>query len=444
LDAFDDEDFGRRARRLRVDTLIWLRWLAILGQSAAVLVAHFALGLEFPILACFLCIGVSVAANGALRMRFSVSHRLDDFWAATILGFDIAQLAALLCLTGGLGNPFSILFLAPVMTSAVSLPVRRTFGLLAFMLVCATAIELWHWPLRWPGGAVSQPPALYAVGVLTAIAVSAIFVTIYASRVAGEARQLASALTATELILAREQHLSQLDGLAAAAAHELGTPLATVALVVHELAAQPQIAAHCADDLRLAEEQVGRCRSILGKLSSPETIAEASLEETTLGELIEEIAAPHRLLDVEIAVEREGPAPEPICRRNAGMIHALNNLVENAVSFAESRVSIRASWTGAIVKITIADDGPGFPPQVLARLGEPYISTRGSARRREGEIAGGMGLGLFIANALLERSGATLEIANAPPSQSGAAATIVWPRAAFEHGRLSRRQALEG
>jgi len=443
LDAFDDEDFGQRARRLRVDTLIWLRWLAIFGQSAAVIIAHFALGLEFPIIACFLCIGASVVLNAGLRMRFPVSHRLDDFWAANILGFDIAQLAALLCLTGGLANPFSILFLAPIMTSAVSLPLRRTLALLAFTLVCATALQLWHWPLRWPGGADFQPPALYGVGLWTAIAVSAIFVTIYANRIAEEARQLASALTATELILAREQHLSQLDGLAAAAAHELGTPLATVALVVHELAAQPLIAAHCAEDLRLVEEQVGRCRSILRKLSSPATIEDSSIQETTIGELIEEIAAPHRLLDVAIVVEREGPAPEPVCRRNPGMIHGLNNLVENAVSFAESRVAIRASWTGSTVTIVIADDGPGFPPQVLARLGEPYISTRGAARRREGEVAGGMGLGLFIANALLERSGASLAIANAPPSQSGAVATIVWPLAAFEHARLSRRQALD-
>ena len=448
MQAFDDEDFGRRARRLRVDTLIGLRWLAILGQSVAVLVARFALGLDFPILSCFLCIGASVALNGALRMRFPVSHRLDDFWAAAILGFDIAQLAALLCLTGGLGNPFSILFLAPVMTSAVSLPLRRTFGLLGFMLVCAAAIELWHWPVRWPGGAVFQPPALYDGGALTALAVSAIFVALYAGRVAGEARQLATALTATELILAREQHLSQLDGLAAAAAHELGTPLATVALVVHELAAQPQIAAQCGDDLRLAEEQVGRCRSILRRLSSPETIAGASLEETTLGELVEEIAAPRRLLDVEIVVEHEGREPEPACRRNAGMIHALNNLVENAVSFAERRVVLRASWTSAIVKIVIADDGPGFPTQLLARVGEPYISTRGAGRRRTGEdsdtAAGGLGLGLFIANALLERASATLQIVNAPAPGSGAVATIVWPRGVFEQGRQSRRQAQEG
>lgn len=413
------------------------------GQTTAVLVAYFGLGLTFPFAACFLIIGASVGLNAALRVRFPVTHLLNDSWAAYILGFDIAQLAALLLLTGGLANPFSILFLAPVMISAVSLPLRRTLGLLFFTLVCATALQLWHWSLGWPDGEAFQPPALYGVGMWTAIAVSAVFVTIYGNRIAEQARQLAGALTATELSLARQQHLSQLDGLAAAAAHELGTPLATVALVVHELAAQPLVAAQCAEDLRLVEDQVGRCRSILGKLSSPATIEASSLEETTLGDLIEVIVTPHRLLDVEIAVEREGPAPEPICRRNAGMIYGLTNLVENAVSFAESRVAIRASWTSSIVKIVIADDGPGFPPQVLARLGEPYISTRGAARRRESEAAGGMGLGLFIANALLERSGASLEIANAPPSRTGAVATVVWSLAAFEHGRLSRRQGLE-
>jgi two-component system sensor histidine kinase RegB len=443
LDAFDDEDFGQRARRLSVDTLIWLRWIAVFGQATAILVAYLAIGLKFPFMGCFLVIGAAIALNGVLRIRFPVAHRLNDSWAAAILGFDIAQLAALLFLTGGLANPFSILFMAPVMTSAVSLPLRRTLGLLAFMLVCATALALWFFPLRWPDGVEFRPPALYGLGQWTAIAVSGVFVAIYGNRIAEQARQLVSALTATELTLARQQHLSQLDGLAAAAAHELGTPLATMALVVHELAAQPAAAAQWADDLRLVEEQVARCRLILGKLSSPETIEGSSLEETTLGELIEEIVAPDRLLDVEIVVEREGPEPEPVCRRNAGIIYGLHNIVENAVSFAESRVTIRATWTNAIVKIVIADDGPGFPPHILARLGEPYISTRGPTRRRESDVAGGMGLGLFIADALLERSGATLDIANAPPAQSGAVATIVWPLEAFERSRLARRQGLE-
>ena len=302
MDAFDDEDFGQRARRLRVDTLIWLRWLAIVGQTAAILTAHYALGLQFPVLACFVCVAASVVVNVGLRVRFPVSHRLDDSWAIYVLAYDVAQLAALLALSGGLANPFSFLFLAPIMTASVALPLRRTLALLAFTLACATALQLWSAPLRWPDGTEFEPPSLYVLGMWISIAVSGAFIAIYGSRIAEEARQLTSALTATELTLARQQHLSQLDGIAAAAAHELGTPLATVALVVHDLAAQPQIAAQWADDLRLAEEQVARCRLILRKLSSPDTIAAASLEETTLGDLIEEIVAPHRLLDVAIEV----------------------------------------------------------------------------------------------------------------------------------------------
>jgi two-component system sensor histidine kinase RegB len=444
LDAFDDQDFGQRARRLRVDTLIWLRWLAIVGQTAAILTAHFALGLQFPVVACFVCVAASVVVNAGLRVRFPVTHRLDDSWAIYVLAYDVAQLAALLALSGGLANPFSFLFLAPIMTAAVALPLRRTLTLLAFTLACATALQFWSVTLRWPDGTAFEPPSLYVIGMWISIAISGAFIAIYGSRIAEEARQLSSALTATELSLARQQHLSQLDGIAAAAAHELGTPLATVALVVHELAAQPQIAAQWADDLHLAEEQVARCRTILRKLSSPDTIAAASLEETTLGDLIEEIVAPHRLLDVTIEVESEGTPPEPMCRRNAGLIYGLHNIVENAVSFAELRVQISASWTASEVRIVIADDGPGFPPHVLGRLGEPYISTRGGAtRRREDEAAGGLGLGLFIAKALLERSGAVLRIANAPAPGSGAVATIVWPIEKFEQGRLPLRQALE-
>ena len=219
------------------------------------------------------------------------------------------------------------------------------------------------------------------------IAVSGAFIAIYGSRIAEEARQLTSALTATELTLARQQHLSQLDGIAAAAAHELGTPLATVALVVHDLAAQPQIAAQWADDLRLAEEQVARCRTILRKLSSPDTIAAASLEETTLGDLIEEIVAPHRLLDVAIEVESQGTPPEPICRRNAGLIYGLHNIVENAVSFAERRVQISASWTASEVQDRHRRRRPRLPaPSARAARRTLYFHPRrrGAAARGRG------------------------------------------------------------
>ncbi len=257
----------------------------------------------------------------------------------------------------------------------------------------------------------------------------------YAYRVAEEARQNASALTATELVLARAHHLSQIDGLAAAAAHELGTPLATVALVVREWADHPPAVKGFADDLALLEQSVDKCRTILGKLSEPAALTgQRQMDISSPMELAEIAAAPHRLLGVAIAVEGEGPGPPPQCPRNPGVLYGLGNLIENAVGFAAKAVAIRANWSKSTVRIVIADDGSGFPPGILARAGEPYLSQRDGARRIGG-AGGGLGLGLFIARSLLERSGATLELANATPPASGAVATVQWSRAAYEQGR---------
>jgi two-component system sensor histidine kinase RegB len=441
MSALADDDFGQLARQLRVDTLIRLRWLAVAGQAAAVLSTGYGLGFDVPIGWCFLCIGFAVLLNLALRLRYPVSRRLGDNEATAILSFDIFQLAALLFLTGGLVNPFSILFLAPVMISAASLPMRRTFLLLVVALGCATVLTFWRRPLPWLPGQDLQLPMLYSVAIWVALAVGAAFIAIYATRVAEEARQLAGALTATELALARAQHLSQLDGLAAAAAHELGTPMATLALVVKEMTRLKPPPGPFADDLALLAQEIGRCRAILGKLASLGEDSAGPLGEMTIGQLIEEIVAPHRPLDIAIRVETEGEAPEPVCRRNPGMLYGLRNIIENAVDFAEKEVRVVASWSDDQVKIGIADDGRGVAPHILARLGEPYVTTRGEDGR---DSAGGLGLGLFIAKTLLERTGAATSIVNVPPPQTGAVATVVWTRAAFEEGRREAQEALEG
>jgi two-component system, sensor histidine kinase RegB len=443
MSALRDDDFGQRARQLRVDTLIRLRWLAVAGQSAAVVITGYGLGFDLPIDWCFLCIGFAILLNLGLRLSFPVSRRLSDNEAAAILGFDILQLAALLYLTGGLINPFSILFLAPVMISAASLPLRKTFLLLLLVLACATALAFWGRPLPWFKGEDLRLPVLYSVAIWAAIAVGAAFIAIYANRVAGEARQLAGALTATELVLAREQRLSQLDGLAAAAAHELGTPLATLALVVTEMIRLGPPRGPFADDLSLLAQEIGRCRTILGKLASLGEDGAGPLNELTISELIAEIVSPHRqsAVAVTIEVKTDGGPPEPVCRRNPGMLYGLRNIVENAVDFAAQRVRVGASWSQDSVKIVIADDGPGVAAPILARLGEPYITTRGEEERTGGASGGGLGLGLFIAKTLLERSGAQTLIANAIPA--GAVVTIAWTRASFEHGRRPPQQALE-
>jgi two-component system sensor histidine kinase RegB len=421
---------------LRLDTLVRLRWLAIAGQAAAVAGVRFGLGFPLPFELCFLVIAASVWTNLLLRIQYPASHRLGDNAATALLGFDILQLAALLYLTGGLENPFAMLFLAPVLISATALAPERTLGLGLLAVGCATVLVLMHKPLPWfPGQALSLP-FLYVSGIWTAILLGTVFTGIYAWRVAEEARQLAQALAATELVLAREQHLSQLDGLAAAAAHELGTPLATIALVSKELGhAMPKEGA-VADDLRLLQEQVDRCRSILAKLTSMGEEEEGFLETVSLSHLVEEVVEPQRTVGFDVRVLASGEGAEPVGRRNPGVVYGLSNILDNATDFAASQVTIEARWTPHEVFIEIRDDGPGYAPDILLRVGEPYVTTRSAAERTEAnnDEGGGLGLGLFIAKTLIERSGAELTLTNAAPPATGAVARIVWPRHAFEQG----------
>ncbi|MET0429322.1 MAG: ActS/PrrB/RegB family redox-sensitive histidine kinase, partial [Microvirga sp.] len=295
-------------------------------------------------------------------------------------------------------------------------------------------LALVHRPLPWFADGRIELPFLYVSGVWTAILLGTAFTGIYAWRVAEEARQLAQALAATELVLAREQHLSQLDGLAAAAAHELGTPLATIALVAKEMDHAMPKDGPLAEDLRLLRDQVERCRTILTKLTSMDDQS-GFLETVSLRHLVEELVAPQRALGFAIEVIAEGRGPDPRGRRNPGLVYSLSNILDNAVDFAADTVTVAARWSPEEVSLEIRDDGPGFAPDVLLRVGEPYVTTRGAAdRSAESHEGGGLGLGLFIAKTLIERSGAELSFGNASPPATGAVTRIVWPRHAFERG----------
>jgi two-component system, sensor histidine kinase RegB len=256
-----------------------------------------------------------------------------------------------------------------------------------------------------------------------------VFISVYAWRVAEEARELSQALTATELVLEREQHLSALDGLAAAAAHELGTPLATIALVAKELERALTPGPHD-EDLTLLREQVARCREILRTLTSLDE-HDAPFERMGMRHMLEEIVEPHRNFGVALEVVAQGdPSTEPAWLRNPSVLYGIGNLVENAVDFARSAVAVSARWSADRVDVEIADDGPGFAPEIVGRLGEPYVSSR-TAGRDESVGAGGLGLGVFIAKTLLERSGAQVTLGNAAPPGQGARIRLSWPRARF-------------
>lgn len=429
----DPQDLSLNARRLRLDTLVRLRWLAVTGQSLAVVIVHFGLGYSLPFAACLVLIGLSATLNIAIRIRYPASHRLHDDTATGLLAFDIVQLALLLFLTGGLQNPFSLLFLAPVLISATALPPLRTLFLGLLAVGCSTLLALAHFPLPWIPGETLRLPFLYISGQWLAILLGVGFIGVYAWRIAEEGRQLAQALAATELVLAREQHLSQIDGLAAAAAHELGTPLGTIAVIAKELARRAPAGSETAEDLALLRDQAERCRAILGKLTSlGEEDERGFLERISLGHLIEELVDPQRGIGVPIHVDLAGEGPQPFCQRNAGLVYGLANLVDNAVDFAESAVRVVARWDAREVSIAISDDGPGFRPDILLRLGEPYVTSRGTDKRGAGQRMQGHGLGVFIAKTLIERTGAQLQLNNLPPPARGALARIIWRRDQFE------------
>jgi two-component system sensor histidine kinase RegB len=365
-------------------------------------------------------------------LRFRMSQRIAPERAAWLLAFDIAELAILLFLTGGLENPFAFLFLGPVLLSATALPARLTLMLGGFAAACATALIFIHYPLPWD---VDQPldlPAIYTMGVWLSLLLAVGFIGAYAWQLTEEARQLADALAATELVLAREQHLSQLDGLAAAAAHELGTPLSTITVIATEIEREMAPGSPHADDVKLLREQAQRCRGILGKLTQLSSSAEP-LDQAALSVLIEEIIAPHRNFGVAINVTLvPHEAPEPIGRRNPVILYGLGNLLENAVDFARERVEVTAEWNAEEITLAINDDGPGFAPEILDRIGEPYVTGRRHLRHSVDVEAGGLGLGLFIAKTLLERSGAKLVFANRGEPPRGASVRVRWERADFE------------
>jgi len=419
-------------RNVRLDTLVRLRWLAIIGQTTAVLAVYYGLDFELPIYACLAVIALAAWLNVALRLRFHLTQRLEPDRAAWLLAFDIAELAVLLFLTGGLQNPFAFMFLGPVLLSATALPPRYTLTLGAFAVVCATVLVFVHYPLPWDSDDPLRLPPIYMMGVWLCILLAIGFIGVYAWQITEESRQLSDALAATELVLTREQHLSQLDGLAAAAAHELGTPLSTISVIAKELERAIAPNAPHGDDVRLLREQATRCRDILGKLTELSSGGEP-FDRTPLTALIEEVVAPHRNFGVAIAVNAPSDrSVEPVAARNPAILYGLGNLLENAVDFARKQVTVDLKWNDQTVDVTISDDGPGFAPEIMARIGEPYVTSRRRVPDDKGEEPAGLGLGFFIAKTLLERSGATISFENRHAPDRGAIVRLRWSRSDFE------------
>jgi two-component system, sensor histidine kinase RegB len=431
---------GAGQNRLRLRTLIVLRWMAIAGQLAAIVVAYFYFGLQLPIGLCCLVIGASVIANLVSTFVFPENRRLSDLEAMLVLLFDMTQLSFLLYLTGGVTNPFALLIIAPVIISASALRSWTTvlLGVMAIWLISLATI--FNIPLHFADGTILAVPKLFEFGFWLSIVIGILFLGLYSHRVASEIQSMSEALLATQMALAREQKLTDLGGVVAAAAHELGTPLATIKLVsaelIEELSASPELR----DDAQLIKEQADRCRDILRSMGRAGK-SDLHLMRAPLDAVLRDAAEPHKQRGKTVVFNLHpvagGTTQQPTIMRKPEVIHGIRNLIQNAVDFAKTTVWVDAEWSATTLTVRVVDDGDGYSNDILGRIGDPFVKRRNAAQKpnqRPGYE--GMGLGLFIAKTLLERSGADLSFANGSdpfltsaerPSRCGAIVEVIWP-----------------
>jgi two-component system sensor histidine kinase RegB len=417
---------------LRLRTLVFLRWLAIIGQTGMVLLVAFGFGYEINVGLCLAIIAASVWLNALLMLGGRSRSQLKDWEAAVQLSFDTLQLAVLLGVTGGLNNPFCLMLIAPPTVAAANLPTRQGIAVIGVALAASVSLFFWSLDLPWHEGQSLYLPPMYRVGFLAALLIGIVFTAGYAWQAALEAKRMEQALEATRAVMEKEHRLSALGGLAAAAAHELGTPLGTIQVVAKEmmLALDKDDPLH--EDAALLVSQSKRCRDILKTLSQqPETVDEV-YDQMPLRAFLEEVAEPFRHFGktIHIDISTDGANSSAITiKRRPEWLHALSAFVENAVDFAATQVWIRVDIFDAHVALSVEDDGAGFSSEILDRLGEPYVSTRHSdVKAQLRHKPGGMGLGFFIAKTLCEYSGAAVSFGNRASPDRGAFVKAMWRR----------------
>lgn len=421
-----------RRGHLRLRTLVNVRWMVIVGEVMLMAAMGLGLGYQAPYIGCATVIATGALVNLATALIWPMQRVLNDREAVTQLSFDILQLSALLALIGGPVNPFVLVLLAPVTLAAATQPLRPLLLVGALGALCSILLAVWAlpYPAVQPGPLLTIEFRLTA-GVANVAGMALIAGYVRQSMV--EAARMALALDVTRTVLAREQQLSALGTLAAAAAHELGTPLATISIVAKELAREAPTTAVKADaDLLISQAE--RCREILQRLAAtPDRASDEVHGRLSLRQLVQEVIEPHANTSPEVRVEAIVTGAKgvrtPAIRRLPEIAHAFTSFVENAMDFARSEILVSARFDADTITIEVRDDGRGFAPEILAKLGEPYVTSRpGAEGSRTGHI--GMGLGFFISKTLLERTGAEVTFYNSKPH--GAVVAARWKRSELE------------
>tara|TARA_B100000989_G_scaffold237893_1_gene184803 strand:- start:402 stop:1631 length:1230 start_codon:yes stop_codon:yes gene_type:complete len=382
--------------------LITIRWIAIFGQFIAIFFVSFIVKIQIPFFETLSIILLSVAVNFFSYYEERKNKSISNIKAFSYLLFDTLQLGFLLFLTGGIINPFSILILAPVITSASYLPALMTVILSAISIIIIIILNFFFIPLNL--GIKFYLPQIYSIGLMASLIITVIFIAIYAYLFASSSRKISNALSVSKLQILNQKKMTEVGSLSAAAAHELGTPLNTIFLILNDLLKEKKLIEdkNIANDIILLKSQAERCKEILQRFSkNPLKLKDKFLEKVKISDLIkinfEKFNKNKKLI---LHIHPSNSESEIIYKDE--IMYALGNIIQNAIFYSTENITVNLNYLKNIVKINISDDGSGFSKEIIDKLGEPYISKNNQ----------GMGLGIFIAKNLIENMGGNINFYN--------------------------------
>ena len=424
---FFKERINPQGLRITLETLINIRWIAIVGQFFTVSVVEYFLKFEFPYFGTLTLIFLSALVNVYLEINKSKFLTINNFYATLSIFYDLIQLILLLFMTGGLSNPFSILIIVPTTISVTYLSRGSSQFIMTCSIIFSTVIAFYHLPLPYPVNESLVLPKYYNIGLWLSLGIGIIFLGNYAYQLGRDNRVRSTALSRLEEELTKEKVVNSVGGMAAAAVHELATPLATISLVSKELQKQLKDNSNIKEDINLLIEQSERCSSILKDIAQRKQKDEF-IENISPKELINEIVfSLNNISNKEINVENLNLNQRMKMTKKTEISYALRNFIENSIKFAKNKINIEIDQSKKRTAITISDDGDGFNKDIIANLGQPYLHSDNIKKNKKG-----MGLGVFISKSLLERCLAQVTFRN-NKSLPGASVKIVWNNSQLEN-----------
>jgi len=408
--------------------LIELRWIAVIGQITTIASAILIFRIELPLVHMLQVLACLIAFNVASHLRWHERRPVSNGEMFLAILVDVSSLTVLLYLSGGTTNPFAFLYLLQVIVSAVLLDVLWTWSIVLVTIACMAGLAIYAQPLALPFDHARGIGSLYVQGLLVCFALNAALLVMFISRISDNVRDKATQLAALRQRAAEEEHIVRMGLLASGAAHELGTPLSTVSVILGDWKRMPAFR----DDPELLEEltemqtQLKRCKAIVsGILLSAGEARGESAERTTVSRFLDELAEGWEASrHVRTFIYNNRIAEDLPVASDSALRQTVDNLLDNALEASPDWVYMDAHIDERTLVLTVFDRGPGFAPSMLAHFGKPYHSTKGKP---------GGGLGLFLAVNVVRKLGGTITARNRRHDEGGGAEVSVrLPLAAIE------------